>query len=288
MSRNTASTLAVGCPCVLLQLNRALILQWQKNLSRVSGLDKHAPFTAVKLQSSPQATLKRMESKRSRKEQLLPALLVLLSRPLLCADSRADFVLGCSHAERGEQEELGYTAGLCLLLLWPWFNHCRVTLYPGTLNEGRNVLTLSLLMEVKAKGVSVQREDRQPLNVRSSSSKPQLTTHSTSTVISKWLPVCDWSQRSSIHGARIRLNGISLFRCYLSWSRTFFFILLVLFHCRFHPLIEVTRWPNSSDSQFIVTDVQHFKMWGQHFVFVELACSSVSSRVGRVLAQAAY
>lgn len=83
------------------------------------GLDKHAPFSSVKLQTSHlQATLKRMERKRSRKEQLLPALLVLLSLPLLCADSRADFVLGCSHAERGEQEELSHTAGLCLLLLW--------------------------------------------------------------------------------------------------------------------------------------------------------------------------
>lgn len=199
------------------------------------GLDKHAPFTAVKLQSSPQATLKRMESKRSRKEQLLPAPLVLVSLPLLCADSRTDFVLGCSHAERGEQEELGYTAGLCLLLLWLWFNHCRVTLYPGTLNEGRNVLTLSLLMEVKAKGVSVQREDRQPLNVRSSSSKPQLTIHSTSPVISKWLPICDWSQRSSILGARIRLGGISLFKRYLSWSGTF---LLYSWFCFFVAFIR--------------------------------------------------
>lgn len=180
---------------------------------------------------TPQATLKWTESKRSRKEQLLPALLVLLSRPLLCADSRADFVLGCSHAERGEQEELSYTAGLCLLLLWLWFNHGRVTLYPGTLNEGRNVLTLSLLMEVKAKGVSVQRGDRQPLNVRSSSSKPQLTIHSTSAVFSKWLPICDWSQRRSIHGARIRLDRISLSWCY--WSMSEYELSYILVFCFF-------------------------------------------------------
>lgn len=54
----------------------------------------------------------------SRKEQLLPALVVGLSRPLLCPDSRADFVHGCSHTERVEQEELSRAAGLCLLPLW--------------------------------------------------------------------------------------------------------------------------------------------------------------------------
>lgn len=78
---------------------------------------------------APQAMLLfKLTEHFSRKEQLLPALVLLLSWPLLCADSRADSIHGCSHAEQGEQEELSRTAGLCLLLLWPWFNHCRAML----------------------------------------------------------------------------------------------------------------------------------------------------------------
>lgn len=138
----------------------------------------------------------------STKEQLLPALAVLPPWPLLCADSRADFVYGCSHAEWGEQEELCRTAGLCLLLLWLWFNHCRATLYPGTLKEERNVLAPFPLMELKAKGVFVQRGDHQPLNVgsSSSSSKPHLTIHSPLTGISKWPPLCACSSRVFTQG----------------------------------------------------------------------------------------
>lgn len=90
-------------------------------------------------------------------------------------------------------------------------------------------------MEVKAKGVSVQRGDRQPLNVRSSCSKPQLAIRSSPAVISKWLPVCDWSQRSSIQGAGTRPGGAGVPWCYLSGSvqrLTFSDV----FHCHFQLL----------------------------------------------------
>lgn len=80
----------------------------------------------------------------SRKEQLLPAPVVLLSWPLLCADSRADFVRGCSHAERGEQEELSGAAGLCLLLLWLWFNHGRAAFLPQHIVRGKETSSLPL------------------------------------------------------------------------------------------------------------------------------------------------
>lgn len=226
---------------------------------------------------TPQATLKRMERKRSRKEQLLPALLVLLSRPLLCADSRADFVLGCSHAERGEQEELGYAAGLCLLLLWLWFNHRRVTLYPGTLNEGRNVLTLSLLMEVKAKGVSAQRGDRQPLNVRRSCSKPQLPIHTHS--------CCDFKMASCLQlepeqldpgSGGARPGGVGVTRCYLSGNvqRLTF---SDLFHCHFHLLKLETNKARLVDQNHVTHSLLSlmFNTSRCRKTFFLLACSVV-------------
>lgn len=49
----------------------------------------------------------------------------------------------------------------------------------------KNVLTPSLLMELKAKGVFVPRGDHQPFNVGSSSSKLHLTIHSPPAVIFK-------------------------------------------------------------------------------------------------------
>lgn len=112
-------------PCARLQLTRALIPRRQgkkkqpKNLL-VSRAREACPLHCCQTERlAPQAVLLFKRTERfGRKEQLLPALVVLLSWPLLCADSRADFVRGCSHAERGEQEELSRAAGLCLLLLW--------------------------------------------------------------------------------------------------------------------------------------------------------------------------
>lgn len=187
----------------------------------------------------------------SRKEQLLPALVVLLSWPLLCADSRADFVHGCSHAEWGEQEELSRTAGLCLLLLWLWFNHCRATLYPSTLKEERNVLTRSLLMELKAIGVFLQRGDHQPLNVGSSSSKPHLTIHSPHTVISKWPPFCACSQRSTTQGGGTRPGEILFSWC--CWSH----LLLVLLWMGLEwKKFSVLRFLNRIHFQFCILDAK--------------------------------
>lgn len=60
----------------------------------------------------------------------------------------------------------------------------------------KNVLTPSLLMELKAKGVFVPRGDHQPFNVGSSSSKLHLTIHSPPAVVLKWPPFCACSQRS--------------------------------------------------------------------------------------------
>lgn len=181
----------------------------------VSQVRQACPLHCCQTQSlTPQAVLLfKCTEHFSRKEQLLPALVVLLSWPLLCADSRADFVHGCSHAERGEQEELSRTAGLCLLLLWLRFNHCRAMLYPGTLKEERNVLTPSPLMELKAKGVFVQRGDHQPLNVGSGSRQPHLTIHSPPTVISKWPPFCACSQRSATQGGGTRPGEICVSWC---------------------------------------------------------------------------
>lgn len=111
--------------CARLQMTHALIpRQQQKNTTKktllVSWVRQACPLHCCQTKIlTPHAVLlfKRMKH-FSRKEQLLPAPVVVLSWPLLCADSRADFVRGCSHAERVEQEELSRAAGLCLLLLW--------------------------------------------------------------------------------------------------------------------------------------------------------------------------
>lgn len=113
----------------------------------VSRVRQACPLHCCRSESlAPQAVLLFKRTDRfSRKGQLLPALVLLLAWPLLCADSRADFVHGCSHAEWGEQEELSRAAGLCLLLLWLWFNHRRAALYPSTLREGKKCpLSLSV------------------------------------------------------------------------------------------------------------------------------------------------
>lgn len=126
---SVCSPAADPCSCPT-TAGKTLLVRWVRQA---------CPLHCCRTESlTPQAVLlfKRTEH-FSRKEQLLPALVVLLSWPLLCADSRADFVRGCSHAERGEQEELSHAAGLCLLLLWLWFNHRWAALYPSTLKEGK-------------------------------------------------------------------------------------------------------------------------------------------------------
>lgn len=66
---------------------------------------------------------------------------------------------------------------------------------PQHTESGKETSSLSLLMELKAKGVFVQRRDHQPLKVGSSSSEPHLTMHCPPTAISKWLLFCAWRQR---------------------------------------------------------------------------------------------
>lgn len=174
----------------------------------------------------------------------------------LCTDSKADFVHGCSHAERGEQEELSNTAGLYLLLLWLWFNHCRVTLYPDTLKQGRNVLAPFLLMDHKAKGVSV---GHQLLNVRSSCRKPHLSILTCSAVISKWPP-----SRVRVQTSSTQVAGSRTWRdIHLSWWKVHCDLDLafsLLWLARIRSKQSKACWLKTHDSLFAVTRGQNSKM----------------------------
>lgn len=176
------------------------------------GLDKHAPLSAVKLKvSHHKPRLNEWKGEAAERSNYYLLCLCCFHGLFLCADSRADFVRGCTHAERGEQEELSNTAGLYLLLLWLWFNHCRVTLYPDTVKRGRNVLAPSLLMELKAKGVSVQRGGHQFFNARSSCRKPHLTVLTPPAVISKWPNFCVRSQTSVLRAGSYTWQDFHLY-----------------------------------------------------------------------------
>lgn len=113
------------------------------------------------------------EGTLSRKQHLLPVSvrwsLSFCGLPL-CTNWKAGFAECCSHAERGEQEGLGSTAGLYLLLWWLWFNHGRARSTLAHCKSQRNVLHLLAI----ANGTSSQRcifhrkRIHQPLNVGNS------------------------------------------------------------------------------------------------------------------------
>lgn len=122
-------------------------------------------------------------------------------------------------------------------------------------------------MELKAKGVFVQRGAYQPLNVESSSSKPHPTVHSPPTALSKWPPSCARSQRSTTQGGGTRPNEICLsWRCSSHLPFVFFGLsrsgkLLDLIPFQFHRSKLAAKQSRaclqkSCDSQFASAHVQ--------------------------------
>lgn len=179
-------------PCVRLQLTRALVPQRQKKPFLYVGLDKHALITAVKLKASHHKPCSFANGREyfSRKEQLLPALVVLLSWPLcvlIPGQILSTAVPTLSEENRKNSAALQASA-FCYYGYDSIMAGQRFT--PAHWKRERNVFTPSTLMELKAKGVFVQRGDHQPLNVGSSSRKPHLTIHSYPTAIFFFFVVC--------------------------------------------------------------------------------------------------
>lgn len=202
-----ASALVDMCfPCARLQLTHALVPQRQKTLL--------APFTAVKLKAShhkPCSFSNRRSISAERSNYyllwscyfhglfcvLIPGQILSAAVPTLSEENRKNSAT--------QQASAFCYYGYDSIIAGQRFT-------PAHWKRERNVLTPSLLMELKVKGVFVQRGDHQPLNVGSSSSKPHLTIHSPPAVLSKWPPLCACSRRSNTRG-----GGTSPPEICLSW-----------------------------------------------------------------------
>lgn len=212
-----------GCFTFQLRYNGAARVDWPtlsshagRNTLSVCGVRQTRSGHRWQAESfAPRALLlyKRM-THFSRKEQLLPAPAVLLSRPLcvLIPGQILSVAVPTLSEENRKNSGAQQASAFCYYGYDSIMAGLRFT--PALWKRERNVLSPSLLMELKAKGVLVQRGHHQPLNVGSSSSKPHLTIHFPPAVLSKWPPSCACSQRSTTRGGGARPGEIRcLSRC---------------------------------------------------------------------------
>lgn len=181
--------------CIHLLWKHVFVSWWQKKKDR---WDEHNTFTSVKPKAShkPCYFLNRWKEKGAERSNYY-LLCSCCFHGLFYVPSERLFPRCARRTGRTQSHSRPLPSAIMAMIQSLQGNTLPQHTEIGEKKEKKNVLGSSLLMELKAKGVSAQRGDHQPLHLRSSSSQPHLTIWSPPAVISKCLPFCACSLRKS-------------------------------------------------------------------------------------------